>query len=141
MGCGCRCFPRARLMSDISKNFVWRSLYHPQLEHCFASLPRQRILVLDNELLRREPGPTLTRVLRFLGLPETDLSRHSEADIQAEFKRRYPDFEAITGWAAHGSDHHEIPPDVRVALEDFFRPYNRRLFDLLGVEPFDHWKV
>lgn len=141
-GCGCRCFPKATMMSDISKNFVWRSMYHPQLVHCLQSIPRERILMLDMKDLRSNPAATLSRVFKHAGLPDFDLSGVTPHQARELFNSHYPDFETISGWT-HAGKHAEynMPRDLREFLTEFFRPFNRRLFDLLGVKPFDGWGV
>jgi hypothetical protein len=130
-------------MSDISKNFVWRSLYSRQVRHCFASLPSDRWLVLHSSELRNQPQQTLKRVFAHAGLQDesVELAKASDEQLSNEFKRHFPDFEAVSGWTHEGVEEEPIPEALRAFLVEFFRPFNRELFDILKVEPFEGWEV
>lgn len=144
-GCGCSCFPRKKIISDISKHFLYRSLYFPQLLHCYASLPRERIMVIDNEKLKTQPEQILNEIQDFASLKRENLARFTTQEIHAKFREKYPDFESVTGWGKdvneQGAEHDNVPAEVRDVLENFFRPYNRKLFDLLKIEPYKGWAV
>jgi hypothetical protein len=51
-------------------SYVERGFYGEQLERLFAGFPREQVLILRAEDLKRDPAPTLGRVRRFLGLPD-----------------------------------------------------------------------
>lgn len=62
----------ARVLNDLDQpgnRYVAASRYATQLERWLEHFERERILVLDQERLRREREATLTTVLSFLGLP------------------------------------------------------------------------
>ena len=141
-GCGCHCFPKATMMSDISKNYLWRSLYYPQLVHCFQSIERSRVLILNTEDLRTDPQSVMTQVFVHAGVPKVNFLPLHTAD--ALFKKRYPDFETISGWSHRGNSHstdETIPFALKQKLEEFFRPYNKKLFEFLQIPPFHGWNV
>ncbi|KAH9257064.1 hypothetical protein BASA81_004885 [Batrachochytrium salamandrivorans] len=142
-GCGQYCFPQAKMMSDISKNFVWRSIYSRQLKHCFEFIPRNRFLIVDSEALRSQPVDTLKTMLKHAGLnSEINLAALPSEEIHQVFADRFPDFESMTGWK-HESTKHELilSQDLRQRLIEFFRPLNRELFTLLDVDPYPNWDV
>jgi hypothetical protein len=144
-GCGCHCFPRASMISDIAKAHVWRSLYYPHLLHCFASIDPSRVLVLDMKELERDPKTVMSRIFRYAGLKDVDVSTYTPEQIQAIFRRYYPDFETISGWGHLKANPDELPkrmPDeMKAAVNEFLRPYNRLLFQLLGTPPLEGWAV
>jgi hypothetical protein len=51
-------------------SYVERGFYGEQLERLFGLFPREQVLVLRTEALRRNPAPILGEVRRFLGLAE-----------------------------------------------------------------------
>lgn len=144
-GCGQDCFPQAKMMSDISKNFVWRSVYSRQLKHCFASIPRDRFLIVDSEALRHRASDTLRAMLEHAGLNSgVDLAAWPPEHVHQAFADRFPDFESMTGWGHDGNTKHEplvLEPALRQRLVEFFRPLNRELFALLQVDPYPSWDV
>ena len=134
------------MMSDISKNFVWRSLYFPQLVHCTAYIQRERILVIDASELKRNPVETVQRVFAHAGLQQLDDQLLTPEKSVEAFRKLYPEFEAVSGWGRRtglvSKGDEEIPGEVRYALDEFFRPYNRKLFtEFLHIEPFEDWSV
>lgn len=142
-GCGCSCMPRSPMMSDISKNFIWRSMYHPQLVHCFQTIDRDRFLFLDMRDLRRDAAGTLSKVFKHAGLPDLDVSSITHDQALALFNKFYPEFGTISGWSRGGfvKDEKSIPEDLKRFLRDFFRPFNQQLFEFLGIPPLKGWSV
>lgn len=146
-GCGCRCFPRSPMISDVSRYFVWRSMYYMQLKHCFADLDPSRFLLVNNNRLATHPTETLNELFRFAGIPEMkalDLKQAlTHEDLSKLFNKYYPDFEAVTGWSHDELKFQELTlsDTLRKQLDDFFRPYNRQLFEFLKIPPYDGWAV
>jgi hypothetical protein len=94
-------------------SYLARGRYAEQLERWLALFPRERLLVLGAEALYADPAATVTRVHAFLGVEPRRLEAprvHNPSD--------------------------GAPPDAaaRAALTEFFRPHNRRLFELLGAD-------
>jgi hypothetical protein len=50
-------------------SYVERGFYGEQVERLYALFPRDQVLILRAEDLRRDPNPTLDEVRRFLGAP------------------------------------------------------------------------
>lgn len=99
-------------------SYLARSRYAEQLERWYALFPRERVLVLNSETMFEEPEAVLDRVTAFLGLPP----------LRLETYNRY----------MPGSYWKEMSPETRRMLVEYFRPHNRRLYGLLGVEyPWD----
>lgn len=61
-----------RVKGGISSQYIYRSLYAPQLFHCYSSLSPAQFLILPSERLRTSPAAVLREVLEFLGLVPVD---------------------------------------------------------------------
>jgi hypothetical protein len=94
-------------------SYLARGRYAEQLGRWFSHFPREQIRVVHAEQLFRDPGPTYRSILRFLDLPTWE---------PASYPR----------WSA-GIDA-EVDPTVRARLIEYFKPHNRRLYDLLGQD-------
>ena len=104
------------------------------------------ILVIDNHKLRHDVQKTLTRIFAHVGLPDLTVSEEYNTPEQVYdlFKTRFPAFETVNAWSADvgKTKYDEMPSSLRLALEEFFRPFNKRLFDnILKTSPFEGWKV
>jgi hypothetical protein len=99
-------------------SYLARSRYVEQLENWYALFPREQVLVLNSEAMFEDPEPVLDGAASFLGL----------SPLKLETYNRY----------MPGSYWKEMRPGTRRMLVDYFRPHNRRLYELLGVEyPWD----
>lgn len=65
-------------------SYVERGFYAEQLERAQALFPAEQILVLQSDDLRRAPGPSLTAVRSFLGLPEAAEPANREVHVGRE---------------------------------------------------------
>ncbi len=93
--------------------YVGRGRYAEQLERWYERFPREQLLVVETASLSRGDGQGFARVVEFLGLDPWRPHAFSEHNVAS-----YPPAET----------------EVREHLREYFAPYNRRLFDLLGVE-------
>jgi hypothetical protein len=89
-----------------------RSLYAEQLERWFKLFPREQFHFLTLEELSTQPGETLDAVHEFLGLP-------------AHRPENLPRLHAAPQYDS-------LPPETRARLQEYFRPHNQRLYDLVG---------
>jgi hypothetical protein len=65
-------------------SYVERGFYGEQIERLYGLFPRDQVLVLRAEDLRRDPGPTLSLVRGFLGLPAAAAPAAREAHVGRE---------------------------------------------------------
>jgi hypothetical protein len=90
------------------------SRYAEHLERWLELFPREQFLFLNFDTeLATEPDATLARVHEFLGLPP-----HSSGPL--------PTLNAGT--------YDALSSDTRERLNDYFRPHNRRVFELTGID-------
>lgn len=97
-------------------SYLARGLYDEQLERWMACFPRNHILAIRSEDYFRQPETALRGVEEFLQIP-------------AQAPKAPP----------RASQHTYAPMDLglRRELTELFAPHNRRLIDVLGMDP--HW--
>ena len=96
------------------QSYQSRGLYARQLSRWLEHFPRERLLLLKAEDLYVDTWGIMSRVLDFLGLPET-------ADIKPNWRNSTPDKEPM-------------PEAVRDRLRLFFEPANADLRAIAGPE-------
>jgi hypothetical protein len=96
--------------------YLQRGLYEDQLRRYLKYFDRRQMFIAESDRLAAEPSAVLTQITKFLDLPEYDWSSH-----------KFQKFHVGT---------YETEMNTRTAarLRDFYRPYNLRLYDLLGCE-------
>jgi N-acetylgalactosamine 4-sulfate 6-O-sulfotransferase len=106
------------------------SLYYVSLKEWFKFVPRDRILVLKTEDMANDTVSTAQTLFKFLGMSEMDTT-HLERGIQA------------LGQSNSQSEIHNsrlaMTERAKEKLEEFFKPYNEKLANLLHDDRF-LWK-
>jgi len=97
--------------SVVEKSYLARGFYAEQLKIWMNLFPREQLIVISTEDLAADPHKTLGQVFSFLGLPE--------------YKVKNPQKQKAAKYS-------QMNPETRKFLEDYFRPYNQQLYDLLG---------
>lgn len=92
-------------------SYLTRGHYAEQLEHLFAYVPRDQVLVEFSDELFTTPAVVLDRICDFLGLERMALDALPELN---------------------GFSQGEMGADLRARLERYFAPHDRALEDLLG---------
>jgi hypothetical protein len=93
--------------------FLTRGLYVDQVEAWLEHFPRDQLHVCESTSLTRNGGTGFDQTVEFLGLTPW----------------RPPEFDE---W--HVAEYPPTEKAIRARLAAYYEPYNRRLFDLLGVE-------
>eukprot|EP00187_Rhodella_violacea_P013529 CAMPEP_0184710486 /NCGR_PEP_ID=MMETSP0314-20130426/1263_1 /TAXON_ID=38298 /ORGANISM="Rhodella maculata, Strain CCMP 736" /LENGTH=694 /DNA_ID=CAMNT_0027172323 /DNA_START=63 /DNA_END=2147 /DNA_ORIENTATION=- len=128
------CFIKSGSASDLTRHRLFRGMYALQLKQCMASIPKNRLVILENAELRADPVTNINKVLRAAGLKEFE-----DVDVDAAwaaFHAAYPDFEQ-TGWRENG-EYEPMSEDMETFFDDFYKPLNEELFELLGRR-FENW--
>ena len=99
------------------KSYTTRGIYVTQLERWFKYFPIEQFMILKSEDLYSNPSKIYKQVLDFLDLPKHELN-----SFKAHRMRKY----------------NSIESETRIKLNDYFKPYNEKLYKLLGRD-FD-WK-
>jgi hypothetical protein len=98
-------------------SYVSRGIYVEQLLHWFEFFSKEQMLILKSEDFFGRPLETLKVVLDFLELPDW------QPDALELQRRRHK-----------GSYGQTMDPSTRQRLKAYFEPYNRRLYESLGVD-------
>ena len=86
-------------------------IYADIIQMVWDRFGNDRLLILFSDDYRKDPQRTYDRIFGFLGLPSVPIAHRSV------HQRRY--------------DIH-LTPEQRQRIDDFYRPHNERLYDLLG---------
>jgi hypothetical protein len=95
------------------RSYVARGCYAEHLERWLALFPREQLLVLMSDELLGDPATALSKVERFLDVPEWQPASYPQENVRA-----YP----------------PMSPATRDHLRRVFEPHDRRLAELLGLE-------
>ena len=93
------------------QNILARGFYADQLEIWFEIFQKKQILIIPSEDLALKPDQVLTKVFEFLDLPYFKIK-----DFTRQNKREY----------------HPMKDETRKLLVEFYKPHNKKLFDMLG---------
>ena len=105
--------PAAGHRNEAGRTYLSRGRYAEQLERWLAHFPREQLYVMSTEELSHDPRGALAGLHGFLELPP-----FPEQPLEPRFTAEYD----------------PMPADDRARLIDYFRPYNRALYELLGKE-------
>jgi len=97
-------------------SYVERGFYGEQMQRLYGLFPRNQVLVLTSDALRRDPGPALAQVRAFLGLPPAPTPAPREVHVGQEIA--YPS---------------ELTPGDIDYLRQVYAPDAERLAALTGV--------
>lgn len=98
-------------------SYLSRGHYAQQLRAYFELFPRSRMLILRSEMLFSDPQRVVDQTTEFLGMDRVKLT----------------DFEVLNqGTYTKGKD--PVSPALRAKLQDYFRPLNADLGELLGED-------
>ena len=90
-----------------------RGRYAEQLEKWLGLFPRNQMLFLSSEELYASPAALYAKAIEFLGLPKWE-PQGFKAFKQGVYE--------------------DIPAQARERLAKYFKPYNRQLYDLIGID-------
>ena len=93
------------------QNILARGFYADQLKIWFEKFQKKQILIIPSEDLALKPDQVLTKVFEFLDLPYFKIK-----DFTRQNKREY----------------HPMKDETRKLLVEFYKPHNKKLFDMLG---------
>jgi hypothetical protein len=92
-----------------------RGVYHEQIKTYLPFFPMSRLLILNSGALFAEPAETLRKVFEFVGVdPDYTVANLKPRNV-----------------AANKTD---VDPAVYAYLDDYFRPHNEALYELIGQD-------
>jgi len=93
------------------QNILARGFYADQLKIWFEKFQKKQMLIIPSEDLALKPDQVLTKVFEFLDLPYFKIK-----DFTRQNRREY----------------HPMKDETRKLLVEFYKPHNKKLFDMLG---------
>ena len=102
-------------------SYLARGIYARQLKAYFDCFDRKDVLVACSENLFRDPQGTCDVILRFLGLGSCELRDSKPRNTGLYGRRRLEN----------------VDDELLSELRAFFQPFNKELYDLLGID--FHW--
>lgn len=110
-------------LENVQEGPVGRGMYAIQLQHWYDAMKavgrdlRKDIFIVRNEDLKQDAQGTMNRIFAWLGVEELALPQLKEFMVS-----HY--------------EHHDMDIATRQLLEEFYQPYNQRLYEMLG----DDWQ-
>lgn len=95
----------------ISSSYLTRGIYVDQLKRWMKYFPKEQFLILKSEDFFTDPQSTFNKVTDFLNLPEWDFLNQKQWNV---------------------GQYNMMDVQIREQLQAFFKPYNERLYELLG---------
>ena len=106
-------------------SYLTRGMYVDHLQHWMKYYPREQFLILKSEDMYSNPAATTKQTLEFLGLPDLEMKADKEyKQYRLPQKAGYLNKERPP----------KMMPETRHYLLDFFKPYNARLYEFLGLD-------
>ena len=94
-------------------SYLAKGIYVEQLKKWYEIFEKEQLCVISTEDFSNNTNKILEKIFDFLDIPNYSIKKFEEKK-----KSRYPN----------------IDNSVRIELEDFFRPYNEQLYQLIGQE-------
>ena len=98
----------------IRHSYKSRGLYKEQLQRFFTYFSPQQMLILNSEAFFSHPTKMLQQVFEFVGVDPFEVRDLRPRNVASNKSR--------------------VEPEVYSYLNDYFRPHNRELYDLLGKD-------
>ena len=95
----------------IEFNYLRHGTYVDKLENWLKIFPREQFCIVENKDLSKNPQQVLDKIFEFLNVPHFKLRQEERWNV-GKYKK--------------------MKESTRKTLEDFFKPYNERLYKLLG---------
>ncbi|KAM8817199.1 heparan sulfate glucosamine 3-O-sulfotransferase 3A1 [Rhynchonycteris naso] len=140
---------RSAGLIDTSWSAIQIGLYARHLEHWLRHFPLRQMLFVSGERLVRDPAGELGRVQDFLGLKRIITDKH----FYFNKTKGFPCLKKAEGSSkphclgkTKGRAHPEIERAALQRLRDFYRPFNRKFYQMTGHDfgwdaaPQDHLK-
>lgn len=93
--------------------YLRTGMYIEQLVDLMSLFPRNQVLILNSEAFRADPSNTFRNVFHFLGMPVWQLTEFTKYNRGKYFP---------------------MDSSTKKKLQEYFRPYNQRLYEYLGVD-------
>lgn len=135
------------IQMGIAGQYLYRSMYAPQLYRCHKYIPSNRITVISSETFDKDPLKVLTLISELIGLPLSSEikqkinSKNLDIDklVSDSMNKNFPKFQNNSGWR-YRSEYDPIPTRYHDQMTEFFKPYNKMFFEYLNIMPYEDYK-
>ena len=100
-------------LNEVQNSKLARGFYYEQLKQWFEIFPKKQILIIPSEKLSVQTIDTVQEVFGFLNLPKYEIKNTKKVNV---------------------AKYEKMDQKTRERLVEFFRPHNKRLYDLLNSE-------
>jgi len=114
-------------------------LYAQHLERWLKFFPKEQLLILHTKDLSTNLDDTLSKTFEFLNLPKYQIENKVEKNkiekirpVAGHEKNIYRNIGSKTRTLFNVQNYPEMKPETRKFLQDFFRPHNEKLFEMIG---------
>ena len=114
-------------------------LYVQHLERWLKFFPNEQLLVLHTKDLSTNFDNTLAKTFEFLNLPKYQIESRIEKNkidkvrpIGGHERNIYKNIDSKTRTLFNVQNYPEMKSETRKFLQDFFRPHNEKLFEMIG---------
>ena len=130
------------IRTDIFLNSIIKGIYYDQLIPWFQIFDRNQFIFIDGEKLINSPGQVISNIQGLLGLPHYITKRNFIFNEDTGFycfksesvQSKIHCAGKSKGRTRGSSSKNKISDETRKILLAFFRPYNERLFHMIGVK-------
>jgi len=105
-------------------SYLFRSIYHDQLWRWLQMFDRRQLMIIDSHKLLTDRHTVMREVVDFLGLQAFDFN-------STDLKRTW---QVARSRKASPGSYETLDRTTRDLLQEFFQPYNDKLFELLDTE-------
>ncbi|XP_033640365.1 heparan sulfate glucosamine 3-O-sulfotransferase 1-like [Asterias rubens] len=117
-----------------SNQLIAKGVYVRDIRRYLKYFKKEQILALDGEAFINDPYPTVKKVESFLGIRDYFTREYFYFDVQKGFFCLTEPIPNNCMSASKGRPHPEIQDAVLEKLKDYYRPYNKALALLMGVD-------
>lgn len=111
--------------SNLGKRHIDKGIFYDQLERWFSLYPRENFLIVTLEDFSKDPLTEFEKVCKFLGVDMVGRNAFNSTEaVQKILAKSY--------LGSPNKRKESLPPKVLEDMTNFYRPFNRKLEELLG---------
>lgn len=134
------------IQMGIAGQYIYRSIYVVQIYRCHRYISPDRITIISSDTFDKDPLKVLIQISELIQVPlsiQTKLQIGKNVDIDKivtdAMNKNFPKFQNNSGWR-YRSEYEIIPDKYHDIMTDFFRPYNKMLFDYMNIDRNEGYK-
>tara|TARA_B110001454_G_scaffold187155_1_gene184371 strand:- start:229 stop:1227 length:999 start_codon:yes stop_codon:yes gene_type:complete len=120
-------------------SYLRHGIYSNYILNWLKSFPKEQLLILNTKDLYNNLGNTLDKTFQFLNLPKYQIENKIPKNkidkirpIAGRVSNIYKNINSKTQTLFNVQNYPEMKPKTRKSLQDFYRPYNEKLFEIIG---------